>query len=192
MKNPKKTGGVSHPEACYNAKLDAFRFLTYRARTEAEVRRRLGKSYPIGVVETVLSELSAQGYLDDAAFAREWRRHREERRPRSQGVLRQELLRLGVEPGVIQEALSGFDSAGNAYRAGLVLARRLTGNDFSQFRKRVWSYLQRRGFDHSVISDVVSRLWRESADPQHGIVDAEPQEQQGENPESKGVDGPAY
>ena len=192
MKNLMENGGVPHPEACYKAKQDALRFLSYRARTQAEVQRRLGKNYPTSVVNTVLGQLSAQGYLDDAAFARDWRRHREERRPRGQGVLRQELLRLGVDPGVIQEALAGFDANGNAYRADLAVARRLTGSDYTQFRKRVWTHLQRRSFDHSVISDVVNQLWRELADPQNCVVDAEPQEQQGENSESEGVDGPAY
>jgi regulatory protein len=192
MNTPKKTGGVSHPDACYKAKQDAFRFLSYRARSQAEVRRRLQKSYSFAVIEQVLGALEAQGYLDDAAFAREWRRHREERRPRGQGVLKQELLRLGVEPGVIQEALAGFDAPGNAYRAALVLAQRLSGTDYLQFRKRVWSHLQRRGFDHSIISDVVSQLWRRLADPEHRVVDAHPQEQQRENVESEGVDGPAY
>ena len=190
MNNPDEAGGVSHPDVCHKAKQDALRFLSYRARTQAEVRRRLGKSYPLPVVETVLGELGAQGYLDDAAFAREWRRHREERRPRAQGVLRQELLRLGVEPEVIQQALAGFDATGNAYRVALVLARRLTGRGYPQFRKRIWSHLQRRGFDHSVISDVVSQLWRQLADPQHCVVDPDAKEHQRENSESEGVDEP--
>ena len=145
------------------------------------------KSYSLTVIEQVLTELGAHGYLDDAAFAREWRRHREERRPRGQGVLRQELLRLGVEPEVIQEALAGFDAIGNAYHAALALAQRLTGSDYPQFRKRIWSHLQRRGFDHSVISDVVSQLWRQLADPLNGRIDAQGEEQQG-NGESEVVD----
>ena len=192
MHNPKEAGSVSHPEACYKAKQEALRFLSYRARSQAEVRRRLDKSYSLPVIEQVLGELGAQGFLDDPAFARDWRRHREERRPRGEGVIKQELLRLGVEPGVIQQALSGFDAADNACRAALVLAQRLADSEYSQFRKRVWSHLQRRGFDHSVISDVVSQLWRQLADPQHRVVDTDPQEQQRENAESEGVDGPTY
>ena len=150
------------------------------------------KSYPLPVVEEVIGQLQSQGYLDDAKFAQEWRRHREEHRPRGQGVIRQELLRLGVEPEVIREALAGFDAADNAYRAALIPARRLNSSDYPRFRQRLWSYLQRRGFDHSVISDVVSRMWRELTDPQHRVVDAEPQEQQREYAEAEGVDGPTY
>ena len=179
MNSPEETSDASHPDACYKAKQDALRFLSYRARSRAEVRRRLEKSHSLPVIERVLGDLGARGYLDDAAFAREWRRQREARRPRGQGVIRQELLRLGVEPGVIQDALAGFDAADNAYRAALALAQRLTGSNYPRFRKRVWSHLQRRGFDHSVISDAVGQLWRQLADPLHGHVDADGEGQQG-------------
>jgi regulatory protein len=174
MNSPMETEGDSHQAACYKARQDALRFLSHRARSEAEVQRRLEKSHSHPIIEQVLREMREQGHLDDAAFAREWRRHREERRPRGQGIIRQELLRLGVEPEVIREALTGFDAADNAYRAALAPARRLKGNDYPRFRQRLWSYLQRRGFDHSLISDVVSRLWGELAEPQDCVVDPEP------------------
>ena len=173
------------------ANQDALRFLAYRARSQAEVRRRLGKSYPSNIVELVLAHLQERGHLDDDAFARQWRWHREQRRPRGQGVIRQELMRLGVEPEVIREALADFDATDNAYRAGLQLARRLDRSDYTRFRQRLWPFLQRRGFEREVIQDVIGRLWQELADPLHGRVDAEGEEQQGKEGESEGVDRPA-
>ena len=191
--NPQsETDGEADPTACSRAKQDALRFLAYRSRSQAEVRLRLEKRYSGRVVERVLAELRDQRYLDDASFAREWRQHREQRRPRSQGLLRRELQRLGVDPEVVRETLDGFDAAENAYRAGHPLARRLAGGDYPSFRRRLWSHLQRRGFDHAVIGDVVSRLWRELADPLNGSVDADSDQQQRENAESEGADPPAY
>ena len=173
------------------AKRDALRFLAYRSRSQAEVRRRLEKRHPEPVIDQVIDQLLAEGYLNDAAFAQEWRRHRERRRPRGHGIIRRELLQLGVDVEVVREALDGFDDAGNAYRAGGSLARRFQGSEYSQFRRRVWSYLQRRGFDHSVIRDAVEQLWRESPDSLHGGVDPESQEKPREDSEAEGVDGPA-
>ena len=172
------------------ANQDALRFLAYRARSQAEVRRRLGKSYPSGIVDLVVAHLQEQGYLDDDAFARQWRWNREQRRPRGQGVIRQELMRLGVEPEVIREALADFDATDNAYRAGLKFAARLDRSDYNRFRQRLWPFLQRRGFDGEVIQNVISRLWQELADPLHSRVDAEEEEQQGKEGESIGVDRP--
>ena len=177
--------------ASSRAKRDALRFLAYRGRSQAEVRRRLEKRHPQPVIDQVIDQLLAEGYLNDAAFAQEWRRHRERGRPRAQGIIRRELLKLGVDAEVVREALDGFDDAGNAYRAGLSLARRSQGSEYSEFRRRVWPYLQRRGFSQSVIRNAVEQLWSESSDPLHGGVDPEAQEEQREDSESEGVDGPA-
>ena len=59
------------------AKGEALRLLTYRARSQAEVRRRLAKRYSGEVIERVIVELLGQRLLDDAAFALEWRQQRE-------------------------------------------------------------------------------------------------------------------
>ena len=151
----------------------ALRFLSYRNRSRAEVRRKLAQHYPSEVVEQVITRLVEQRYLDDVAFAIEWRRQRERRRPRGQSVLRRELQGLGVDAEVIREALDGIEEADNAYRAAGAIARRLAGNDYGRFRQKVWAYLQRRGFDHSTIRSTVERYWSELADPLDGGVDTE-------------------
>ena len=155
------------------ARQEALRFLSYRNRSRAEVRRKLARHYPAGVVEQVIARLVEQRYLDDVSFAIEWRRQRERRRPRGQSVLRRELQTLGVDPEVIREALDGIEESDNAYRAAGAIARRLADNDYRRFRQKVWAYLQRRGFDHSAIRSTVERHWSELADPLDGGVDTE-------------------
>ena len=162
--------------ALARAKRDALRFLAYRARSEAEVRRRLNKNYSPETLDRVVCYLKESRYLDDLAFAQEWRQHRERVRPRAAGVLRQELLGLGVDADVVREALEGFDAGENAYRAARVLAGKLKGSEFPVFIRRLGSYLHRRGFEGPVIDDVVRRIWRELADPLDGGVDTETEE----------------
>ena len=162
------------------ARQEALRFLSYRNRSRAEVRRKLAQHYPAGVVEQVISRLVEQRYLDDMSFAIEWRRQRERRRPRGQSLLRRELQTLGVDPEVIREALDGIEESDNAYRAAAALARRLADNDYGHFRQKVWAYLQRRGFDHSAIRSTVERYWNELADSLDGGVDTETEDQQTE------------
>ena len=95
--------------------------------------------------------------------------------------MRQELLRLGVDPELIREALAGFDAAEMAYRAGRSRAQRLAGIGFEEFSKKLWPYLHRRGFDQMVIQDAVNRLWQELSDPLHGGVDSKCEEEQPKN-----------
>ncbi|MFQ6030411.1 MAG: regulatory protein RecX [Dehalococcoidia bacterium] len=156
----------------------ALRFISYRSRSEAEVRRRLSRQYPEPVIEQVVTGLRADGSLDDSAFARLWRRHREQHRPRGQRLLKQELYRLGVDRETAEEALEGYDDADNAYRAGFKFARSMRSRAYSEevFRRRLWGYLQRRGFPYSLARGVVDQLWQElTADPLDRDEDSEDQ-----------------
>ena len=172
--SPLETGGSDDPDAGYlRAKNAALRFLAIRARSEAEIRRRLERRYSSKVIDQVVSTLIQQGYIDDAAFAQQWRTHRERLRPRGKGLLRQELLRFGVSAETIRETLEDFDAAGNAKRAARSLAMRLSGSGYANFRQRLWSHLQRRGFESAAIEETVQTLWRELADPLHSNKDAD-------------------
>ncbi|MCI0792210.1 MAG: RecX family transcriptional regulator [Chloroflexi bacterium] len=159
-----------------SATRSALHLLSYRARSEAEIRRRLSRRHHAHTIESVIETLKAQGYLDDAAFARQWRSQRERRRPRGQALLRQELTRLGVSAEVVREALEDFNAGDNAYRAAQGLATRLAGKDHPEFRRRLWAHLQRRGFEHAVIGETVQALWQELreslADSLHGDEDS--------------------
>ena len=157
----------------------ALRFLSCRPRSEAEVRRRLSGRCPPDLVDRVMTTLREQGFLDDAAFARYWRENRERHRPKGQIMLRQELLRLGVPRDTVGVALEGFDAAGNAYRAGGKLARRLAQSNYLEYRHRMSAYLQRRGFSGTVVRETVERLWRELTDSLHGDERCYEEQEQG-------------
>ena len=157
------------------AKNAALRLLAYRSRSEAEVRRRLLGRFTGEVIDRTLSDLRRQGLLNDAAFAKEWREQREKFRPKGPAVIRQELQRLGLNREVIQDALSDFDTDGNAYRAGSRYAAKLPVEDARQFRRKLGGFLLRRGFEGEVLGRIIERLWRELSDPHNCDVDADAQ-----------------
>jgi regulatory protein len=143
----------------------AVRFLAYRPRSEAEVRARLRRSATDQpVIEAVIGRLKAQGYLDDAEFARFWVEERQRFSPRSVYALRQELHRKGLDDSTIATAVSSVDAAASAYEAARPRALRLSslaGNDPALFRRKIGDFLLRRGFDYEVVREVVSRLLNE-------------------------------
>ena len=149
----------------------ALQFLSYRPRSEAEVRRRLIKDFPTSLVEATVVQLKAKGLLDDAAFARFWRDNRERHRPRSKAIIRQELFQKGINRNVADEALEGLDEEASAIRAGRKLLRRLRGVDSESFRSKMGSHLGRRGFSYGVAGRATEALWQELSDPVDGNVD---------------------
>lgn len=146
-------------QRCLNA---AFRFLSYRPRSEAETRLRLQKlGYEDGQIEKVIANLKNSKLLDDKAFAEYWKENRNSFKPRGQRMLRSELKRKGVDSEVIDDVVEDTDDQDNAYRSAMKRARTLPLSDYSQFRRRLSSYLQRRGFEFGVINNAVKEAWEE-------------------------------
>ncbi len=140
----------------------AVRFLSYRPRTRAEVRRNLEKhETPPAVVETVLERLQENNLLDDAAFARAWVENRLAFRPRGARVLRQELRQRGVPDEITEAVLESClpNETDLAYRAGQKRLRRLSRLPRLEFRQKMGAYLARRGFSYEAASEAGRRLW---------------------------------
>lgn len=143
----------------------AVRYLSYRPRSIAEVRRTLEEAeFAPEAIEATLARLTGQGYLDDAAFAAYWVDNRQRFRPKGEQALRQELRRAGVDKETIDESLDGLDSSEAAYAAAQPRANRLSAlaaGDPTAFKRKLGEFLLRRGFTYDVVRDVVARLLRE-------------------------------
>jgi len=146
-------------QRCFDA---AARYLSYRPRSEYEMRRQLTKHhFDDDIIEAVLSKLKEQGLVDDTAFAKFWKENRQSFSPRSQWLTRLELKQKGVPSEIIDQVVSTIDDADNAYRAATGRARSLKMSDYHSFRHRLGEYLRRRGFGYGVISRTIERLWQE-------------------------------
>lgn len=140
----------------------ALNYLSYRERSEAEVRKHLaGKGISDDVLERVLARLQNAGLVDDERFARSWVENRSEYRPRSRRALVYELNKKGVSEAAISSAVDEIDEEELAYQAAQKKARRYSQLEWPVFRQKMHSYLAGRGFIYEVSSPVVARIWRE-------------------------------
>jgi len=144
---------------CFNA---AIRYLSYRPRSEPELRERLRqRGFDGDSVEAVVNRLRNQGLVDDMAFAQFWKDNRQSFSPRSRGLTRLELRRKGVASDIIDQVVSAIDDDTNAYQAALSKTHRLPRSDYQSFRHRLGGHLKRRGFSYGVIDRTVRRMWQE-------------------------------
>lgn len=140
----------------------AARFLAYRPRSTAEVRRNLfEKGMPDAVIDQAVERLEQMGYLDDHAFAKFWMENRQNFKPLSQRALRYELRQKGVSDDIIDGVLGGLEDEKAAYNAAQSQVRRLRNTTPENFRVRLGVFLQRRGFSHHTAHDVINRLIEE-------------------------------
>ncbi len=144
------------------AYMQALRFLDYRPRSRAEVRRNLEKhAIPPEVINDVFKRLERSGLVNDERFAQDWVENRSEFRPRSRRALAFELHQRGLDDIAIRKALEGLNEEALAYQAAAKQARRYEGLPLRDFNNKLGSFLARRGFSYEVIKQVVAKVWDE-------------------------------
>ena len=139
----------------------AFNLISYRQRTEAELRRRLSEKAEPDVVDVAVERLKEQGLIDDAKYAREWSDSRSRRSPRSTRMIVRELVNKGVSPHLAESSVEELDDDDTAHDAASRFAMRLAAADYEQFHRRLWGHLQRRGYGAGVSRRIISRLWQQ-------------------------------
>ena len=145
----------------------AMRLLSYRPRSETELRQRLARrGAPADLVDGAISRLRELGLVDDAAFARAWVEGRSRLSPRSRRLLRRELQAKGIDGEAAHEALGRLDDEDAALRAAERRADAMWGLPYPEFRRRLGDFLRRRGFDSATVRHTVERLWQDGAGSQ--------------------------
>ena len=160
--SPSRIAKLQADDAREVAYMQALRFLDYRPRSRAEVRRNLEKhAVPPEVISDVFKRLERSGLVNDERFAQDWVENRNEFRPRSRRALASELHLRGLSDTAIKKALEGLNEETMAYQAALKQARRYESLPLRDFSNKLGSFLARRGFTYEIIKEVVSKVWDE-------------------------------
>lgn len=160
------------------AKDASLRLLAVRARSRAELARRLAeKGYSAEVAEAALERLAEVGLIDDADFARQWVRERHGFSGRGKRALAQELRRKGVASEDAEAALDSVTPDDEYERATELVRRKLrtlpAGLDREKAMRRLVGMLARRGYGHQVAYAVVKAEW-DATNANAGIDDEPP------------------
>jgi regulatory protein len=160
--SPSKIAKLQADDQREVAYMQALRFLDYRPRSRAEVRRNLEKhAIPVDVINDVFKRLERSGLVNDERFAQDWVDNRSEFRPRSRRALAFELHQRGLDDVAIKKALEGLNEEALAYQAAVKQARHFKGLQLRDFNNKLGSFLARRGFSYEIIKDVVAKVWDE-------------------------------
>ncbi|MBN1642497.1 MAG: RecX family transcriptional regulator [Anaerolineae bacterium] len=142
----------------------ALNYLSYRPRSEHEVRQRLAeKGFAAHAIDDAAARLLRTGLVDDQAFARYWVDNRTEFKPRGPAALRRELWQKGVPDAIVDDVVADQDEDENAYRAALQRLTRWQRMQPEERRRKLTGYLQRRGFGYDSIRQAWERLVAEHA-----------------------------
>ena len=158
--SPELVTSLQQQDEASKAKEKAVQLISRRPRSIVEIQRHLrNKGYQDQAIEEAVMRLQEVGLLDDEAFARYWVDQRDTFKPRSHLALRQELQQKGVARHIIETAISEVDQTAAAQRVAAKQANRYAHLNKNEFRKKMGSFLHRRGFHYEIIRQVTNELW---------------------------------
>ena len=154
----------------------ALNMLAVRARSSAELRRLLvRKGEPADQVSVAIARLESAGFLDDAAFARQFARSKALGAGLSRRRLRQELGRKGVARDLSDDAIEavlleeGIDDSTSIEWVARKKLRTLAQLDAPTQKRRLYGFLARRGYN---ADDIARTLRNVMAHTEHAVDDA--------------------
>lgn len=147
----------------------AIKFLSYRQRSEKELREKLlKKKAPSDVLEKVIDFLKEQKFLDDEEFAKWWIRQRTEFNPKSLRIIKMELKQKGIDQETIENALTQHSSEeltmSDLEKAKDIVVKKLPkykGLTKYELIQKLGPYLARRGFNYETIKQSIDEVLRE-------------------------------
>jgi regulatory protein len=145
------------------AKQQAYRLLSYRSRTARELRERLRqRGHTTAVIDAVLDELEAEGYVNDRKFLCDWARYRLQAKPLGRRHLAWEIQRRGVDREVLEDILNEiyaeFDEVALAEQAARKRLRAKGPLLSSRERQQLARYLLGLGFEPETIAAALTAI----------------------------------
>lgn len=160
--SPRLLEEILQTEAQHRALAAALRLLSYQARSEEELRRRLlRRGLDAQAVQHTIARLRRMRLLDDAEFSRAFVESRQRWSPRGRRLLVSELAAKQVDPAMARRAAATVDEEEAARRAAAPRARALASQPWPEFRRRLAAFLARRGFDYELALRVTQEAWTE-------------------------------
>ncbi len=140
----------------------ALNFLSYRSRSEKEITLNLQK-FQVSEehIDLVLAKLRQNNLVNDLDFAREWVENRSRFKPRGRRALSSELFQKGINSEIIEEVLIDLDEGKLAMDFARKKISKINKLDRTNFQKKLYGYLSRRGFSSDISKEIVSTLSKE-------------------------------
>lgn len=136
----------------------AYRLLSFRPRSEAELTVKLSEKFQLETVQGAFLILKKYNYINDEDFCRFWIENRGNTRGKK--ALYYELIKKGVAKEVIEEQLSKIE-AQTELDSALALVKskkKYLGLSQEEAYKKIGGYLSRRGFSYEIIKKVIKEI----------------------------------
>lgn len=135
----------------------AYRFLSFRQRSEHEMWHKLAEKFDEAVVEQAIETLKKYDYINDRKFATFWIENR--KMGRGKKALSFELKNKGIEKELIESSTNNINRE-EEIESALVLVsnkKKYRGLSGDEAYRKIGGFLSRRGYSYDVIKEVIKK-----------------------------------
>ena len=134
----------------------SLRFLSYRSRSEKEVRDNLlKKKAPQEIIESVITKLKEHKFLNDKEFAEWFIKSRTASRPKAARIIKMELKKKGISQEIIDDLPSTIDDLDSAKKLIEKKFEKYKSLEKKEVYNKLGGFLARRGFDWDTIKKAI-------------------------------------
>lgn len=156
---------ITHEERIQQAMNTALNYLSYRKRSEKEVRDYLeGKGFSTDQIDKTVERLEQNRYIDDVDFAESYINTQVKTSDKGILQIQRELENKGIAEDIIVEKLSLYPEdvqLEKAIRIAEKYAKRKRNVSLKQLQAQIQMTLQRKGYPFPVIQQVIHELLQE-------------------------------
>jgi len=139
------------------------RFLSFRPRSEKEIREYLTKKKSNDLTtKKIVEKLKEHKFLNDMEFAKWWIEQRTRVKPRADRVIKFELTQKGIEKEIIDSLLTGSFESDLKKAEGLAeirMKRLIRIEDRKKVYEKLGRFLASKGFNYDIIKEVIDRTF---------------------------------
>ena len=142
----------------------ALKLLGFRARSEHEIRNRLGqKGYESDIIEGTVKFLKKNNYIDDYAFAKALVNDELNLKQSGEGLIKQKLFQKGIDKEICQRVLEEILDEDKSFAVCKQLAEKKLNTSYREDApidktRKLVAFLQRRGYPYSMIRKALAEI----------------------------------
>ncbi len=153
-----------YDELNYGKKI-AYRYLSYKQRSEQEVKNRLQKSkISARNIEKIIKFFKEHNFINDENYAKSVINSEISKKPKGKKLLRNKLMLKGIPKGIIESSIDTYiDDAkeeSNALKLLSSYIKKINKFPLEKQKLRAYRYLISRGYDYEIVTNLIQKFFK--------------------------------
>ena len=156
-----KINEIKNYDEYFAGKRIALRFLSYRQRSEKEVRDKLKvKGISTGNIDKIITSLSELNFINDEQFAKLFLESFLTKKPMGRRLISMKLLEKGIKKEVVENVLTDYyNEDKESEKCDELLkkyVKKVKSKNEIEKKRKCYQYLLSRGFENEIVRETIS------------------------------------